>query len=401
LTSYPYTAPVGWYNGVNPARVSAPGTLTVNAASPVGAYDMSGNVWEWCHDWYDGAYYVGGAMTNPLGPSSGSCRVLRGGSWVHSGTYTRSADRGGVDPVLGNNNDGFRVAASVFSSEEGEGEGEEGEVPMEGEGEGEDEEGEVSVEGEGEGEGEIAPGTERVMGDITFCWIPPGSFMMGRYPGEQDSNEYEEPQHEVTFAQGFWMSKYEITQGQWQALMGSNPASRYGEGANYPVYNVSWNDIRGTDGFLNILNAAHPGLGFRLPSEAEWEYACRAGTMTRFYWGDDPDHTVINDYAWHYYNNTPYGAKEVGLKLPNIWGLHDMSGNVWEWCEEDWHDSYTGAPSDGIAWVDSPRATYRVLRGGSWYLNYRYLRSALRVWFNPDDWLDSVGFRVAVSAVSR
>ncbi len=249
-------------------------------------------------------------------------------------------------------------------------------------------------------QGGLYPGMEREFGGITFCWIPPGNFMMGRYPGEQDSYSYEDPQHEVIFAQGFWMSKCEITQGQWQTIMGSNPALGYGVGDNYPVYYVSWNDIRGTNGFLDKLNAAHPGNGFRLPSEAEWEYACRAGTTTRFYWGDDPGYTVINDYAW-YDGNSSSGTKEVGLKLPNAWGLHDMSGNVWEWCEDDWHDTYTGAPDEGSAWVASPRSTYRVLRGGSWYNYGRDRRSAGRGRNYPDYGGYSLGFRVVVFPASR
>ncbi len=250
-------------------------------------------------------------------------------------------------------------------------------------------------------QGGLYPGMEREFGGIIFCWIPPGNFMMGRYPGEQDSYSYEDPQHQVTFAQGFWMSKYEITQAQWRAIMGTNPS--YFTGDNKPVEQVSWDMIRQANGYLDKLNAAHPGNGFRLPSEAEWEYACRAGTTTRFYWGDDPGYTVINDYAWHYYNNTPYGTKEVGLKLPNAWGLHDMSGNVWEWCEDDWHDTYTGAPGNGSAWVALPRSSYRVLRGGSWDVYYNwYLRSANRYWTLPVSRYDVTGvFRVLVSVVSR
>ena len=243
-------------------------------------------------------------------------------------------------------------------------------------------------------QGGLYPGRERVFGGITFCWIPPGSFLMGRYPGEQDGSISQDPQHEVTFAQGFWMSKYEITQGQWQAIMGSNPASEYGVGDNYPVYYVAWNDIRSTNGYLDKLNTAHPGHGFRLPSEAEWEYACRAGTTTRFYWGDDPGYTVIKDYAWHQDNNTPYGNKPVGGKLPNAWGLHDMSGNVREWCEDDWHGNYNGAPGDGSAWVDAPRSTFRPYRGGSWFVSPYYCRAAYRDHWNLGVRLDDLGFRV-------
>ena len=115
LTSWPYTSPVGWYNGVNPARVNAPGTLTVNGTSPVGAYDMSGNVWEWCHDWYDSAYFAGGAMTNPLGPSTGTSRVLRGGSWYYLGRSAYSANRLRSLPDYWSYYNGFRVAVSVSS----------------------------------------------------------------------------------------------------------------------------------------------------------------------------------------------------------------------------------------------------------------------------------------------
>ena len=240
--------------------------------------------------------------------------------------------------------------------------------------------------------GGLYPGMEREFGGITFCWIPPGSFLMGRYPGEQDSYDWEDPQHEVTFAQGFWMSKYPITQAQWVAVMDSNPA--YYSGDNNPVENVSWDDIRETNGYLDKLNAAHPGHGFRLPTEAEWEYAYRAGTTTRFYWGDDPDYTEIDDYAWYRGNNSPSGTKEVGDKLPNAWGLYDMAGNVLEWCEDDWHDNYTGAPNDGSAWVDSPRGSARLLRGGSW-VNYPYFcRAAYRLNNLSDTRYYLNGFRV-------
>ncbi len=226
---------------------------------------------------------------------------------------------------------------------------------------------------------------------LEMLWIPPGHFMMGRYPGEQDSLDSEMPQHEVTIAEGFWIGKYEITQAQWKAVMGNNPSDFKGD--NRPVEQVSWNDICSSDGYLEKLNEVNAGHKFRLPSEAEWEYAYRAGTTTRFYWGDDPDYTEINDYAWNA-DNSDEKIHDVGLKLPNAWGLHDMAGNAWEWCEDYWHINYDGAPNDGSAWVDNPWDMLRLLRGGSWRGNPSRCRAANHGDFDPDGRDRSIGFRV-------
>ncbi len=237
-----------------------------------------------------------------------------------------------------------------------------------------------------------APGTERdfPLGaagqSITMCWIPPGSFDMGSPEGEQDRYSDEGPVHRVRFAEGFWMSKHEITQGQWEAVMGDNPAHGRGVGDDYPVYYVSWDDIQEFESALENT--------FRLPSEAEWEYACRAGTTTRFYWGDDRDYEAIDDYAV-YRDNDLDGTANVGTKRPNAWGLYDMSGNVWEWCEDVWHDNYNGAPENGDAWVDGGDQRRRVLRGGSWISRPDNCRSAFRYYSNPGYRYYGIGFRLA------
>ncbi len=226
---------------------------------------------------------------------------------------------------------------------------------------------------------------------LEMVWIPPGSFMMGSPEDEQGRLDSEGPQREATIPEGFWMSKYPITQAQWQAVMGNNPSRDKGD--NRPVEMVSWNDIRGTEGYLEQLNKTHPGYNFRLPSEAEWEYAYRAGTTTRFYWGDDMNHTQIDDYAW-YNKNSSSITKDVGQKLPNTWGLHDMAGNVYEWCEDDYYGNYNGAPTDGSAWVDSPRSTRRLLRGGSWDSHPNLCRAADRRYYGPVSRYFFFGFRV-------
>lgn len=289
-----------------------------------------------------------------------------------------------------------------------EGEGElppEGEVLPEGEGE-LPTEGEVLPEGEGElpPEGEVEPGEEETVllpGDVPLelVSVPGGTFQMGRYAGEQDSDSNEDPQHAVMVPE-FWMGKYEITQAQWLAVMGSwpggTPSSSYGLGGAYPAYYVSWDDAQNFVTALNthIVSSGQGPLTVRLPSEAEWEYACRAGTQTRFYWGDDADYSQIGNYAWYEGNNSPYCTKPVGGKLPNAFGLYDMSGNVWEWCQDWYHSSYSGAPADGSAW-ESSTGSDRVLRGGHGSGLAWYCRSALRNWNSPGLRSYGLGFRLA------
>ncbi|HOZ47445.1 MAG TPA: SUMF1/EgtB/PvdO family nonheme iron enzyme, partial [Candidatus Hydrogenedentes bacterium] len=254
---------------------------------------------------------------------------------------------------------------------------------------------------------------------LELVWVPSGSFQMGRYPGEADSDAIEDPQHSVALAYGFWMGKYEVTQEQWLAVRGSwpgtAPSSTYGVGDSYPAYYISWDDAKDFITSLNahIVSSGQGPLTVRLPSEAEWEYACRAGTQTRFYFGEslgcagdcsDCAAGVLpgnrTDYMWYCGNNgasgTPtYGTKLAGGKLPNGFGLYDMSGNVYEWCEDDYHASYTGAPADGSAWIESPRASYRMIRGGYWISSAWYCRSAFRCSGTPSFRGSSVGFRLA------
>lgn len=188
---------------------------------------------------------------------------------------------------------------------------------------------------------------------MAFAWIPSGSFMMG-YPG---SNEMEINQlvHEVTLP-AFEMMTTEVTQGMWLAVMGCNPSWHQGD-PRLPVERVTWLESQAFAESLDVLDPLHD---YRLPSEAEWEYACRAGTDTPFYWGE----TMDPEYCWYCVPGDT--TTIVAGRIPNAWGLYDMSGNVAEWCEDTYHFSYAGAPSDGSAWID-PEVTLRVIRGGSFF----------------------------------
>jgi formylglycine-generating enzyme required for sulfatase activity len=249
--------------------------------------------------------------------------------------------------------------------------------------------------GEGEGEGE----TETIMlrGGVALemVWIPAGSFAMGRNPGEPGSGTAEDPQHPVTLTSGFWMGKYELTKAQWEAVMRSEPwwgNANVLDDPDSPAVYMSWENAQE---FITALNN-QTGLTFRLPTEAEWEYACRAGTTTRFYWGDDPGYTVGDDYAWWQYNALDVSeeyAHMVGQKEPNAWGLFDMSGNALEWCD-DWFGSYPSAGA--IDPVGPLTGTHRVMRGGCVNSQGGACRSANRAQALPASSANySFGFRLA------
>jgi formylglycine-generating enzyme required for sulfatase activity len=221
--------------------------------------------------------------------------------------------------------------------------------------------------------------------DVTMVLvrIPAGTFTMGSDSGHSN----ETPIHAVTISRDFYIGRYEVTQAQWQAVTGSNP-SNFSGCDNCPVESVSWYEAADFCETVSTMT----GYSIRLPSEAEWEYACRAGSTTEYYFGDDE--SDLDQYAW-WYDTSGDQTHEVGGKLPNAWGLYDVSGNVWEWCQDAWHDDYNGAPSDGSAWTTGA-SDRRVLRGGSWYSYPGECRSAMRLRSSPaaEDRSRDLGFRV-------
>jgi formylglycine-generating enzyme required for sulfatase activity/CheY-like chemotaxis protein len=228
---------------------------------------------------------------------------------------------------------------------------------------------------------------------LEMVYIPGGSFIMGSPPGEVKRKNNEEPQHQVTVP-GFFMGKYVVTQAQYQAIMGQNPSIFKGE--KRPVEKVSWDDAVE---FCNKLSQ-QTGHSYRLPSEAEWEYACRAGTTTPFYFGETITTDLVNYNGNYPYASAPKGeyrtkTTDVGSFPPNAFGLYDMHGNVWEWCQDTWHENYNGAPTDGSAWIDN-NYNYRMLRGGSWNQSSRDCRCAIRNWSDPDYRYGNWGFRVVL-----
>jgi len=220
--------------------------------------------------------------------------------------------------------------------------------------------------------------------------IPAGNYLMGSPEDDPFSNislgKEEKPQHRVQI-QSFAMGKYEITQEQYYLVMGVNPS--FVKGRNLPAYRVSWNDAQK---FIDELNKK-TGQKYRLPTEAEWEYSARAGTTT--HWSHGNDSSKLSKYAWFYSGDEPE-FREVGKKLPNAFGLYDTHGNVWEWVQDCWHDSYAQAPKDGSAWVtDCSDITSGVIRGGGWKEIAWYTRPAKREKTTLTDVLSTVGFRVA------
>ena len=215
--------------------------------------------------------------------------------------------------------------------------------------------------------------------------------MMGSPSSEEGRRDAEGPNHEVRVPE-FYLGRNPVTNEEYGRFLKDNPkikppkfwAQRQFNQPRQPVVGVSWEDARGYATWA----------GLRLPSETEWEYACRAGTSSRFYTGDTEKDL---DLAGWYDKNSGGQTHPVGEKAPNAWGLYDMHGNVWEWVEDDWHDSYKKAPDDGWAWVDNPRGSYRVVRGGSWGNVARSCRSARRFNGAPGIRYNDLGFRLSRS----
>lgn len=233
-----------------------------------------------------------------------------------------------------------------------------------------------------------------------MVFIPPGTFRMGSSEEENPSpSGWEKPQTAVTISRGYWMARFEVTQAEYQRIMGNNPS--YWKGTDRPVDNVSWSSATNYCGKLTLRERAAgripPNTGFRLPTEAEWEYACRAWTSTRFSYAEDPDYLQLGNYAW-YSANSPDGTSPVGQLLPNPWGLYDMHGNLWEWCLDWWEDSLPGGT---VVDPTGPAAgTKHVIRGGAYAYWMFDSRSASRWNSDPAGW-PAAGFRVVLSVVGQ
>jgi formylglycine-generating enzyme required for sulfatase activity len=399
------------------------------AANPWGFFDMHGNVWEWVSDWK--ANYPGGAQTNPEGPASGSDRVRRGGSWDDDGASLRSAQRDSFPPGLRRNYIGFRVGFQAVQPDTANPElklfggaaitrevglawaepGVEAHDARDG-----NITGLIVVTGtvdmnstgtylltytvqDGAGNTARTTRTVTVVGNrsvdlnatvaMDMIWCPPGTFTMG-LTGVAD------PEHNVTLTEGFYLGKFEVTQAQYEAVMtgnanGLNPTPSHFSGyPNRPVEKVSWNDIHVFLNRINTLESNNIPVGWScvLPTEAQWEYACRAGTTTAFSWGDDIHVTYAN------YENNVGQTVDVGQYSPNPWGIFDIHGNVRELCS-DWKANYS--PENQIDPIGPSSGTHPIQRGGSWDISGSFMRSAHRNYNNNENHRDDgIGFRISL-----
>jgi formylglycine-generating enzyme required for sulfatase activity len=348
-----------------------------------GLYDMYGNVDEWVQDWHDKNYYDYSPSTDPTGPASGSDRVLRGGGWTSTEGF-RSANRGRGAPYHRYVSSGFRLVLSPESQA-----GETGAAN--------------GMERSGGERNDVEPVDSAVDVEVAdktfindigmeFVLIPSGSFTMGADKNFEDASDNETPQHRVRISQSFYLGKYEVTQAQWEAVMGNNP-SKF-RGRSNPVERVSWNDVQE---FIRRLNERAGHARYRLPTEAEWEYAARAGTTDAYSFGDDAYY--LGRYAWHD-GNSGEETHPVGRKRPNAWGLYDMHGNVWEWVQ-DWYGERYYSHSPGVDPKGPPSGSYRVERGGGWDYSARFCRAAYRYGITPNSRVGNFGFRLALSPETR
>jgi len=335
---------VAWYSGNSGACVHRVGSK--GEGNAFGLYDMSGNVWEWCSDWYGS--YSDALETDPIGPEKGSSHVYRGGSWHCTATNCRVANRYSSRPKQRNPYLGFRVALLIN---------------------------EVTPEEPGEEDF-----TETVSGfSFDMIYVKGGTFAMGATEEQgNDAGDNEKPVHEVTLSD-YYIGKFEVTQGLWKAVMGEDFDE---EGDNYPMYYVRWENAQE---FLLELNRL-TGRKYALPTEAQWEYAARGGHKSEGYKYSGSNE--INKVAW--YSGNSEWLSPVGTKQPNELGIYDMSGNVWELCS-DWYGPYSSAPQTNPT---GPSAGFNhVLRGGGCRWNEQCCRVSYRV---DDEASDFIGFRVVL-----
>ncbi|HRR31388.1 MAG TPA: SUMF1/EgtB/PvdO family nonheme iron enzyme, partial [Candidatus Sumerlaeia bacterium] len=373
-----------------------------------GLYDMAGNVFEWCFDWYDSKAYEKAANKNTFGPVNGKEKVYRGGGWFSTLLECRPARRRSIEPQRRSSWIGFRVARLVNSQTSSN-----------------------SIQNEMIPLSQIQPkpfqtenpaninstpsptplnipktGTVRKvdLGDgiiLEMVYIPSGTYDMGCNDGEPD----ERPVHMIS-VDGFWIGKYEVTQEQYKAVMGTNPS--HFKGVNNPVEMVSWYDAME---FCKKLSQK-TRMNFTLPSEAQWEYACRARTQTRFSFGDNVgdlwkygnycDASNTSGFSWKdkAHNDGNDKTSPVGSYRPNSFGLYDMHGNVWEWCLDFYDEGFyrTQAASRRNP-INNNQSKKRVLRSGSWFHEWWGCRSTDRICYPPDARIDYNGFRVVSSSL--
>jgi formylglycine-generating enzyme required for sulfatase activity len=220
---------------------------------------------------------------------------------------------------------------------------------------------------------------------MKFVLIPAGTFMMGADKEFEEAEDYEQPRHQVTISKPFYLGVYEVTQQQWKDVMGNNPSNF--KGRDNPVETVSWEDVQD---FIRRLNQKEGHSRYRLPTEAEWEYAARAGSTSTYFFGDDE--SQLGDYAW-YPGNSGRTTHPVGQKRANDWGLYDILGNVWEWVGDWWGETYY-ASSPSADPTGPISGAYRVDRGCGWNLVARLCRSASRFGLAPAARSGYCGFRL-------
>ncbi|GHT29262.1 hypothetical protein AGMMS49574_05550 [Bacteroidia bacterium] len=363
---------VAWYVGNSSSK-----THPVGAKSPneLGVYDMSGNVWEWCSDWYDN--YNSSSQTNPTGPSTGSYRVLRGGSWYDFAKYCRVSYRDGSTPGDRGRSVGFRLVLVTITEIQKPVDNPSRQI--------QDSRQSAKTKSAPVEQTKPAPVEQATPSPaIEMVYVQGGTFSMG-CSGEQgsDCGDDEKPLHSVTVS-NFNIGKYEVTQAQWKQIMGSIPS--YFKDDNLPVENVSWEDVQE---FISKLNAA-TGKRYRLPTEAEWEYAARGGNRSQGYKYSGSNN--LNNVAW-YWDNSSNKTHPVGAKSPNELGVYDMSGNVWEWCSDRYGDYNSSSQTNPTG---PSTGSYRVLRGGSWSGRAEGCRVSLRDYNAPGIRYYNVGFRLVL-----